>query len=123
MLRDTCEDVAAGYFNIPSDVLEAARIGPESIASDPYKAWVKRRVELAHEHFQAGKNYLAQVKSLRCRLAGYAYIERFEGVLSSIEQDGYLIKPAYPQRKPLPAVMSVMKSAITDSLGMYVPHR
>jgi membrane protease YdiL (CAAX protease family)/phytoene/squalene synthetase len=122
MLRDTCEDVAAGYFNIPSDVLEAARIGPESLASDPYKAWVKRRVELARDHFKAGRHYLARVKSLRCRLAGYAYIERFEGVLSSIAQDGYLIKPAYPQRKRLPAVISMIKLAIAHSLGMDGPH-
>jgi len=83
---------------------------------------VKRRVELARDYFKAGKNYLAQVKSLRCRLAGYAYIEHFEGVLSSIEQDGYLIKPAYPQRERLPATMSMLQSALTHSLGMYVPH-
>ncbi|MFZ4664332.1 MAG: squalene/phytoene synthase family protein [Caldilineaceae bacterium] len=121
MLRDTCEDIAAGYFNIPAEFLAAANIGPENLASEPYKAWVKRRVELARDHFKAGKIYLAQVKNLRCRLAGYAYVERFEGVLSSIEQDGYLIKPAYPPRKPLPAVMNMLKSAISHGLGIYTP--
>jgi len=121
MLRDTCEDLAAGYFNIPSDYLAASEIGPDCLASEPYKAWVKRRVELAHDYFEAGKNYLTQVKNLRCRLAGYAYIERFEGVLTTIEQDGYLIKSSYPQPKTLPAMMSTMKSLITRSAGFYTP--
>ena len=123
MLRDTCEDVAAGYFNIPCDFLEAANIGPDKLASDSYKAWVKCRVELARDYFKAGKNYLAQVKSLRCRLAGYAYIERFEGVLSSIERDGYLIRSTYPERRRLPAMTSMIESVITHGLGISTAHK
>ena len=40
-------------------------------------------------------------RSLRCRAAGYAYVARFEGVLDTIERDGYRLRAEYNQRKTL----------------------
>ena len=87
MLRDTLEDAAAGYYNIPSEVLAAHQIKPDEIHSPAYKSWVKTRVQQARKCFQEGRIYLAQVESPRCRLAGYAYMHRFERVLTTIERE------------------------------------
>ena len=103
MLRDTLEDTAAGYFNIPREFLEAHGISAQDVSSAPYRAWVQSRVRLARDYFVAGKAYLAQVGNLRCRLAGYAYIARFEGVLDAIAREGYLLRPEYPECKSLGA--------------------
>lgn len=99
MLRDTMEDTAAGYFNIPREFLEFHHLAPQAVADDAYRAWVQSRVALARDAFVAGCDYLAQVKSLRCRLAGYAYIARFDYVLDVIERDGYRLRPSYDERR------------------------
>jgi hypothetical protein len=59
------------------------------------------RVELARGCFRTGRRYLESVKNCRCRLAGYAYIARFESVLDAIERDGYRLQAAYPEYKTL----------------------
>jgi phytoene/squalene synthetase len=97
MLRDTYEDAALGYFNVPRELMDASGIGPRDLDTPPYCAWVKRRVELARLYFAQGARYLDQLKSLRCRLAGYAYMARFAGVLDAIECDDYHVRPAYPE--------------------------
>lgn len=101
MLRDTFDDLEAGYFNIPQEYLETHQITPRDIHHPAYQAWVKKRVQLARHCFQEGKTYLAQVENLRCRLAGYAYIARFEDVLTAIERENYLLRPTYEERKKL----------------------
>lgn len=103
MLRDTAEDVAAGYFNIPCEFLQAYRIEPYDLDSDGYRVWVKSRVRLARAHFAAGRAYLVQVASWRCRVAGYAYIARFLGVLDTIEQDDYRLRADYSDQMRLRA--------------------
>jgi phytoene/squalene synthetase len=95
MLRDALEDNALGYFNIPREVLKANGILPEDVDRDAYRAWVYGRVQQARECFRAGRCYLSQVESLRCRIAGYAYMARFETVLDSIERDGFLLRRNY----------------------------
>jgi phytoene/squalene synthetase len=97
MLRDTLDDVRAGYFNIPREVVETYAIDPGDVSSDAYRQWVQSRVHLARRAFSAGKSYLDQVESHRCRVAGYAYIARFETVLDSIERDDYLLRAGYPE--------------------------
>jgi phytoene/squalene synthetase len=97
MLRDTWEDVALGYFNAPREVLESSGIGPRDVDALAYREWVKSRVQLARACFTQGAAYLDQVTSMRCRLAGYAYMARFAGVLDAIEREGYRIRPAYPE--------------------------
>ena len=57
MLRDTFDDVRAGYYNIPREVLEANHIGPDDIHSKAYRGWVQQRVALARRYFEAGKDY------------------------------------------------------------------
>jgi phytoene/squalene synthetase len=99
MLRDTYDDVQAGYYNIPREVLEANQIRPQDVSSDAYCAWVKSRVKLAREYFKAGKSYFAQVQNPRCRLACFAYIARFEWLLDTFEQEDYRLRPQYNERK------------------------
>ncbi len=101
MLRDTFDDVQAGYFNIPREVLEAHHIGPQDVHSDAYQAWVKSRVQLARQYFKAGKGYLGRVQSAPCRLAGLAYTARFVWLLDTIEREGYNLRPQYDERKSL----------------------
>ena len=101
MLRDTFDDVQAGYYNIPREVLEANHIGPQDIQSKAYRAWVKSRVQLARKCFQTGRKYLARVEEPRCRLAGFAYTARFEWLLDTLEQEDYSLRPAYTERKRL----------------------
>lgn len=116
MLRDAFEDAAAGYYNIPCEFLEAHQINPWDITCDAYRTWVKSRVQLARAYFQEAESYLAQVKSRRCRLAGYAYTARFQWILDVIEQEDYLLRPAYPERKGLKAGLKMGMSAIRDCL-------
>jgi len=99
MLRDTYVDMQAGYFNIPCEVLDAHSIGPRDVHSEAYRTWVKSRMELAREYFEAGKSYFARVQNLRHRLAGIAYISRFEWLLETFEREGYCLRPEYSERK------------------------
>jgi len=99
MLRDTFDDGRIGYYNIPREILETNHVGLQDVQSDAYRDWVKSRVQLAREHFKAGKDYFAQVENPRCRLACYAYIARFEWLLDTIEREGYLLRPQYDERK------------------------
>lgn len=99
MLRDTFDDAGLGYYNIPHEALEANHIGPQDVHTDAYRAWVKSRVQLAREYFKAGKGYFAQVQNLRCRLACFAYIARFEWLLDTIEREDYFLRPQYKERK------------------------
>lgn len=93
MLRDTLDDVKAGYFNIPREY----GIEPGDVSSDAYRQWVQGRVRLARSYFSTGRDYLDQVESTRCRIAGNAYTARFERVLDTIERDGYLLRAGYPE--------------------------
>jgi phytoene/squalene synthetase len=114
MLRDTYEDVSAGYYNISSEYLQAHGISPEEVESQEYQEWVYRRVQLARRYFKAGRAYMAQVKNLRCRLAGYAYTARFEWMLQAIERDNYRLRPDYPERKSLGAALWMGRSILAS---------
>jgi phytoene/squalene synthetase len=116
MLRDTIEDVAAGYYNIPLEFLEAYGLDPKDTRCEAYREWVKSRVRLARAYFEAGDGYLSQVKNLRCRIAGYAYVARFEEVLNAIEREEYRLRPAYPERKNLGAALRISWAALTGAL-------
>lgn len=101
MLRDAIEDAEAGYFNVPREYLQAHRISSQDVESWAYRAWVCQRVELARTYFKTGRECTAKVRSLRCRLAGYAYTVRFEWMLRTIERDNYCLRSEYPERKSL----------------------
>jgi len=101
MLRDTLEDIQTGYFNIPREMIVSRGINPSDVWSDAYRSWVQSRVRKAQAYFKAGRNYLAQVENLRCRVAGLGYIARFEEVLDVIEGDNYRLRSNYPECKSL----------------------
>jgi phytoene/squalene synthetase len=101
MLRDTIDDVQIGYYNIPREILEAGHIQPHEVLSKAYRDWVRSRVRLARQYFKAGREYFAGVENPRCRLAGYAYIARFEWLLDTFEREGYILRPHYSERKSM----------------------
>jgi hypothetical protein len=126
MLRDTHDDKRVGYFNIPREVLKANHIGLEDIHRDAYRAWVKSRVELAREYFEAGKDYFARVQNLRCRFACFAYIARFEWLLDTIEREGYHLRPQYNERRSLGAGLKMSWLALSSMIrltGVRTPSR
>ena len=99
MLRDAVQDAQVGYYNVPREVIAAHGIAPRDVESRVYRHWVKERVQKTRACFRAGRDYLAKVENLRCRVAGYAYIHRFELVLDCIEREGCLLRAEYPERK------------------------
>lgn len=103
MLRDTRDDVENGYFNIPKEYLIYHGISPQDVDTNAYRSWVCSRVQLARRFFKAGREYLAQDKNYRRRLAGYAYTARFEWILRIIERENYCLRSDYSQRRSLSA--------------------
>ena len=114
MLRDAYEDAQTGYFNIPLEYLQKHGITPDDLENPSYQEWVRYRVQLAHHYFNEGKECLGQIKNPRCRLAGFAYIARFEWMLRVIEADGYCLRPEYPERKSLWAGLWMGWSTLTS---------
>ena len=118
MLRDTFDDLQAGYCNIPREVLEAHSIRPQAVHSHAYRAWVKGRVRLAREYFSAGKGYFARVPNARCRLAALAYTARFTGLLDTIEREGYYLRPEYHERKSVGTGLRVSLLALFSMINL-----
>ncbi len=118
MLRDTIDDVADGYFNIPREYLDAQGIEPWDVQSDPYRGWVKRQVRTARAYFEEGEAYLARVQTLRCRIAGAAYMARFTGVLDAIEREEYRLRPQYSECRSVGAELRRSWTVFADTLGI-----
>ncbi|MCA9952779.1 MAG: squalene/phytoene synthase family protein [Anaerolineales bacterium] len=121
MLRDMVEDTAVGYYNIPQEYLETRSVDIMDVNCAAFRDWVCSQVHLARDYFAAGRNYLAQVENLRCRLAGYAYIARFEIVLDAIEEDNYRLRAAYPERKSKKACLKMFHAALTQTIVAALP--
>lgn len=117
MLRDTYDDVQCGYYNIPGELLAASRSGPQEFNSPAYRAWVQSRCERARQDFEAGHAYFRRVHNLRQRLAGCAYMARFEWLLETIEQEGYLLRSDYHERKSLRSGLQMGWSALASLLA------
>jgi phytoene/squalene synthetase len=98
MLRDMREDVAEGYINIPREYLEQYNIEPGDFESPAMRNWVKSQIELAKRYSSAGKRYLDGLDVLRCKIVGYWYCLRFEGVIKTIEKEGYILRTHYPKQ-------------------------
>lgn len=101
MLRDTYPDMRAGYFNIPREVLETNSIDRDDVDSDAYRAWVAGRVRVARAYLDAGRAYFARVQSSRHRLAGLAYIARFDWLIGTLEQEDFRLRPRYDESRSL----------------------
>ncbi len=115
MLRDMVEDTLLGYVNIPADYLAAHGLSHAPSAADlaepPFRAWVAARVRVARDEFAAGRAYLAGLRNRRCRLAGAAYIARFEYVAGLIERDGYRLRADYSERRSPAATLWMARRA------------
>jgi phytoene/squalene synthetase len=114
MLRDTYADVRAGYFNVPREVLEASSIGPADVRCDAYRAWVSDRVRLARSYLNFGKDYFARIKSRRHRLAGMAYIARFEWLIETLEREDFRLRPEYAERRHLATGLRMGRSVVSS---------
>lgn len=111
LLRDLVADLDAGYINVPLEVLGPDRDVRAALDAGELTDWVRQRVELARACFADGRRALRLVANPRCRLAGHAYIARFEWVLDVIERDGYRLRAAYPERRRARAGASILLAA------------
>lgn len=107
MLRDMVEDISNGFVNIPRDHLKAPDLTQGQPDSQIDPLWVRGRVELARQYLREGKAYLEKLDVLRCKLAGYWYCARYEGVLDRIEKDGYRLRVSYNERRKLSTVLKI----------------
>ncbi|MFN2115613.1 MAG: squalene/phytoene synthase family protein [Anaerolineae bacterium] len=123
LLRDSHDDVATGYYNVPNELLSDYGIGPGDFVRKPYRDWVRTRVAEARECFAAGRDYLLSVESKRCRLAGHCYIARFEGVLDAVEADGYVLRPDYSDVKRRCAAAQAGWAALCAAASAVGPRR
>jgi phytoene/squalene synthetase len=121
LLRDMVEDTAEGYINIPQEYLDEHGITPQDISSEPYRRWVKGRVELARDYFAKGKKYLDSLGVLRCKMVGHWYCARFEGVLDSIERDDYLLRDEYQESRNLSTWLRIATLGLTVPVRHIVP--
>ena len=103
MLRDTSDDLANGFVNIPREYIEQHKLDLTENDSPALQDWVQQRVELARSKFRAGKNYLDTLEVLPCKIAGYLYCARFERILDTIEGDNYLLRKNYKKENNLTA--------------------
>jgi phytoene/squalene synthetase len=121
MLRDTHDDLQAGYFNVPRGLLEAEQLTPGDVQHPAYRLWVRTRIEAARRGFAEGKAYIRRMGSLRAQLAGYLYCARFEIMLRRIALDGYRLRDCYDRPPPLPALMARWVRQMRTA--MYGPRR
>lgn len=117
MLRDLREDLRAGYVNVPAEVLGDREPTPDALCTPELCGWVRARVDLAREDFTVGRGYLARLESRRCRLAGHAYLARFEWVLDTVERDGYELRDCYPERRTVRGGLAIARRAAGSALG------
>ncbi len=120
MLRDMVDDIELGYINIPSELLRSRQVTLDDISAPAFRAWVRERVNLAHYYFDTGRQYIARLKSRRCRLAGFAYIARFEWTLRAIERDQYVLRKDYSERKTARAALWMAWRALSSLVNFGV---
>lgn len=119
MLRDLLEDTATGYFNIPRETLADGGFAIQAVDHPAYCRWVHARIQLAVQCFKTGRAYILGLKNLRCRLAGLAYLARFEWMTCLIMRDNYCLRAAYPQRKSWRAAVWMGWSVLSGLLGSH----
>ena len=121
MLRDLAEDLDAGYVNVPSELLADGQLSLHDLHTPALRAWVRDRVELARSCFATGRRSLAQTENPRCRLAGHAYIARFEWLLDAVERDGYRLRTAYPERATIRGGLTIAADGARSALAAVRP--
>ena len=118
MLRDMLEDFDVGYYNFPAAFLTDGPAGSDTFQSLPFRQWVKERAGLARKYFMTGREYISRVKNPRCRLAGFAYLARFEWMLRLIERDDYRLRADYPERKSFRALIWIAWRVLASSVNL-----
>jgi phytoene/squalene synthetase len=101
MLRDMRQDIADGFVNIPREYIQQHNIKLENFDQSALRAWVRNRVDESRSLFRKGKRYLDKLGVLRVKIVGYWYAARFDGVLDTIERDGYVLREDYGNRRRL----------------------
>ena len=81
MLRDTADDLAAGYFNVPRSVLEAHHLAPSDVHHPAYRRWVRDRIASRPPMLRGWQGLHAPRRLPAGLLAGLLYCARFEVVL------------------------------------------
>ncbi|MDH3652070.1 MAG: squalene/phytoene synthase family protein, partial [Saprospiraceae bacterium] len=94
-LRDMVDDLSNGFINIPKEYLAVNSIDRIQMDHPALRSWVKDRVEFARMYFREGKQYLDNLKVVRCKLVGRWYCARFEKILDKIVHDDYLLRKVY----------------------------
>lgn len=112
MLRDFRDDLPAGYWNIPREVLDAHGIGPEDIDHPAFREWVRSRVAQAREDFRLGQAYIDRLDVFRTKLAASWYCARFEHILDTIEADGFRLRQDYPRSHGVRAWLRMLRVAV-----------
>ena len=112
MLRDELEDALSGYYNIPRHYLKEHQISAFDVQNPAFQKWVFSQVNLSREYFKVGRAYLSRLKSIRCRLAGFAYVARFEWVLNTIERENFCLRLGYPERKSFSSALWMIWSTL-----------
>jgi phytoene/squalene synthetase len=118
MLRDMLEDIDIGYVNFPAERIPGGQFSSDIVHRPEFRNWVAERVELARGNFEAGRRYIAHVKCKRCRLAGYAYLTRFEWMLKVIKSDHYTLRWEYPERKNLKAALWMVWRVVNSWINL-----
>jgi phytoene/squalene synthetase len=116
MLRDTLEDLPAGFVNIPAEDIQRGGICLGDVESESFRLWVRGQVERARICFWVGKRYIDSLEVLRCKLAGAWYCARFEWFLNTIQRDGYRLRRSYPERQSLTTWVEMAGLGITITL-------
>jgi hypothetical protein len=78
-------------------------------------------VELARTCFEGGRAYFARVEEPRHRLAGLAYMARFEWLIETLEREGYRLRPRYDERRSLGIGLRMGWQAISGMVGLGSP--
>jgi phytoene/squalene synthetase len=116
LLRDTVHDTADGFINIPAEILEAYAIRPDDVDSEPYRKWVRERVNEARQYLFEGTRYLDDLGVLRCKIAGHWYVARFEAILDTIELDDYHLRADYKERNRLSTWLRIIWLGVSITL-------
>ncbi len=116
LLRDMIPDTEDGFINIPREYLKDQGIRADEFESESFREWVRGRVKLARLYFHEGKKYLDRLEVLRCKIVGHWYCARFEGVLDTIEQDGFILRRSYGDRRRLSSWLNIAMLGMSIAL-------
>ena len=68
-------------------------------------------------HLESGRAYFARVESVRHRLAGLAYVARFERLVETLNRDNFRLRSEYPSAEGLAAVLGVSRRMLSSVVG------